>query len=199
MNDLPAPPRILGSLGDAPPLQAGTDRAHATDVRALFESERDALFRFLWRLTGNASDAEDLLQETFLAAWRKPDRFAPREHVGGYLRRTAFRLFLNARRKHERRAALDPRPVEASCESAERTVAESEARVELARRIRAAIDALPEPTRSAFVLFRFEGLPCAEIADLLGLTVDAVEGRLEVAMRELAVRLRPHADELPEL
>ncbi|MBK7878415.1 MAG: RNA polymerase sigma factor [Planctomycetes bacterium] len=198
MTDLPAP-RIFASVDGALPLQASLERPRTHELRALFESERDGLFRFLWHLTGNANDAEDLLQETFLTAWRKPEKFAPREHVGGYLRRTAFHVFLNARRKSERRAGLEPRPVEDSCESAARTVAESEAREELRRRVRGVVDALPEPTRRVFVLFRFEGLACAEIAALCGLSVDAVEGRIESAMRELAVRLAPHREELPEL
>lgn len=197
MTDLPAP-RILGSAEAARPLHPRQESDPTRDLRTLFESERDALFRFLWRLTSNASDAEDLLQETFLLAWTKPVRFTHREHLAAYFRRTAFRVFLNAKRKANRRRDLAPAPTSTSHESASRTVAEAEALAILRRHIHAAIQSLPEDTRRAFVLFRFENLTCAEIAELCGTTIDAVEGRIEHAMRELAVRLRPHRDNLPE-
>lgn len=199
MTELPAHSRILGPAEGAFPIRARLDRDGHPELRSLFEHEREGLFRFLWRLTGNASDAEDLLQDTFLTAWRKKDKFEARENAGAYLRRTAFRAFLNARRKSDRRAASAPRVEEPTTESAARTAAESDARACLAAHVRAAVDALPDDTREAFVLFRFEGLSCAEIARIAETTVDAVEGRIERAMKLLGARLRPHAEDLPEL
>jgi RNA polymerase sigma-70 factor (ECF subfamily) len=199
MTELPAQPRIFGSVGGAFPTRDRQEAAVTHDLRALFESERDGLFRFLWRLSGNATDAEDLLQETFLTAWRKRERFERSEHVAGYLRRTAFRLFLNARRKSDRRAALTSREEEPEAASACDAAAESDARKNLLRRVRTAIAALPDGTREAFLLFRYEELTCAEIATVMDVSVDAIEGRIERAMKTLATRLRPHAEDLPEL
>lgn len=162
-------------------------------LRALFQSERVPLFRFLYRLCGNPSDAEDLLQETFLAVWRKRHQFEGRGAAAGYLRRTAYRLFLNAREKRERRAGLlaladsDPRLAPAASAELER----AEAQAFLAARVRQAIDGLPGPMREAFVLFRYEGLTCIEIAEALDAPVKTVESRVRRATLQLAERLRP--------
>jgi RNA polymerase sigma-70 factor, ECF subfamily len=199
MTDVPAEARILASVDGELSIRGRLDGDRATEMRCLFEAERDGLFRFLWRLTGNANDAEDLLQETFLTAWRKQDKFQVRAGVTGYLRSTALHLFLNARSKRERRAALTPRETDAEVESASHCAAENEARESLRLRVRAAIAALPEGTREVFVLFRFEGMSCAEIARSCDLSVTTVEGRIERAMKQLATRLRPHAEDMPEL
>lgn len=200
MTDVPAPSRLAptapagGASSPIPPHEARPPH----ELCAVFERERDGLFRFLWRLTGDASDADDLLQDTFLTAWRKPELFRDRENLPAYLRRTAYRLFLNDREKLLRRAALAPPPVEALAESASASVAEQEAREHLRARVRRAIDRLPAGTREVFLLFRFEGLTCAEIARACDLTVDAVEGRIERATKLLAAQLLPHAEDLPE-
>ncbi len=163
-------------------------------LRALFDTERDPLFRFLYRLCGNPSDAEDLLQETFLAVWRKRHQFEGRGAAAGYLRRTGYRLFLNAREKRERRAGLlalvdsDPR----LAQSAALEVELAETRTFLAARVREAIDALPGPMREAFVLFRYEGLTCVEIAEALDAPVKTVESRVRRATLQLSEKLHAY-------
>lgn len=166
------------------------------EFRLLFVKHRDELFRFLYRLTGDAADAEDLLQDTFLMVWRKRGQFEGRGSVLGYLRRTAFRLFLNARETRMRRpsstaAELDVAgPTDASVER-------DEALRFLVGRVSAALEDLPEPARQVFVLFRYEGLSCPEIAELTGAPVKTVETRLRRATQLLAERLRPYRDQLP--
>lgn len=201
MTDVPAPSRLAQSApaaGASPPI-AHHEARPPHELCAVFERERDGLFRFLWRLTGDASDADDLLQDTFLTAWRKPELFADRANLGAYLRRTAYRLFLNDREKHLRRAALTPPPVERLAEPASDAAAEREARDAMHVRVQRAIDRLPEGTREVFLLFRFEGMSCAEIARTCELSVDAVEGRIERATKLLAAQLLPHAEDLPEV
>ena len=85
-------------------------------LKALFDDQRDRLYRMLLRLSGNAQDAEDLLQETFLVVWRKRDRFEGRGAPEGFLRTTAMRLFLNTRQ----RAAARPTTGASLDEAAER-------------------------------------------------------------------------------
>ncbi|MEO6711138.1 MAG: RNA polymerase sigma factor [Planctomycetota bacterium] len=166
------------------------------EFRALFEAERDRILRFLVHLTGNASDAEDLVQETFIAVWRKRDQFEGRGSAAGYLRRTAFHLFLNARQKQDRRNALAPASSEEPVCTPVVDFDDREAREVLVSRVRAAVDALPEGPREAFILFRFEGHSCAEIAEIMGTPKKTVESRLARAIQLLGERLKRQAREL---
>lgn len=162
--------------------------------QAMFEAHRDPVFRFLCRLTRSTADAEDLLQETFLAVWRKRAQFEGRGSTAGYLRRTAYRLFLNQREARERRRSLAP-TVSADASLPARSDDERERRESiefLAHRVREALDALPEPAREAFVLFRYEGLTCAQIADLAGAPVKTIESRIDRATRLLAEKLKAY-------
>jgi RNA polymerase sigma-70 factor (ECF subfamily) len=169
------------------------------EFRSLFEEQRDPLYRFLFRLTRHAPDAEDLLQETFLTVWRKRELFEGRGSPAGYLRRTAYRLFLNARELEARRARLAPRiatdgiatELDGELERPE-ALERRETISFLAERVREALDDLPEPARQAFVLFRYEGLSCAEIASLAGAPVKTIETRLARATRMIGQRLRPY-------
>lgn len=169
--------------------------------RETFLVHREPVHRFLHRLTRNAADADDLLQETFLAVWRNGHRMQTRESALPYLRRTAFRLYLNERGKRVRRARIDadrPPPAERSAPPADGEVARREALAFLAARAEEAIASLPDEQREAFTLFRFEGLTCAEIGEAMGVPAKTVETRVRRATQLLAERLRPHRDHLSE-
>jgi RNA polymerase sigma-70 factor (ECF subfamily) len=185
------------------PLPAGlgaSSRGGPGEFSGFFLTHRDALHRFLWRLTGNPADADDLLQETFLAVWKKRGQFEGRGSAEGWLRRTAFRLFLNQRTKSKRRASL----ADARCLARDRAVPPAEGAVDdreatafLVRRIEAALDELPDEPRVAFVLFRFEGLTCAQIAEATEVPVKTVETRLRRATELLAQKVAKYRDHLP--
>ncbi|MCB9916024.1 MAG: RNA polymerase sigma factor [Planctomycetes bacterium] len=165
------------------------------EFHGLFVSERDKLFRMLTRLTGNAQDAEDLLQETFLTAWRKRATFEGRGAPEGFLRTTALRQYLNwhargARRPQEHSTELvasEPPVPQLGAEPLER----DEARDFLVGRVRAELERLPREAREVFLLFRFEGLSCPEIAEALGAPLKTVQTRLRRATLALAERLEP--------
>jgi len=188
----PAPP----AAAEATLPVSTLDRA---EFRTVFEDQRQPLFRFLYRLTHNASDAEDLLQETFLAVWRKRDQFEGRGSVGGYLRSTAWRIYLNARERDERRAALAPKaaPDAEMPDEADPVLETSESAGFLLQRVRDELGRLPDGAREAFVLFRYEGLSCAEISALTGAPLKTVESRVARATRQLAERLRPYRHLMP--
>jgi RNA polymerase sigma-70 factor (ECF subfamily) len=178
------------------------------EFRALFLEQRDPLFRFLLRLTRNPSDAEDLLQETFMTVWRKRELFEGRGSAAGFLRRTAYRLFLNQSERVTRRAALAPvargeRHAEPAAQAANGDAQAAHERAEtvgfLVQRVRAALEELPEPTRTAFVLFRYEGLTCAEVAETQGAPLKTVETRIARATQLLAEKLKAYRDHVAHL
>ncbi len=211
--DLPPPLLVSPTLVSRASLPGGALNAPRTcashvaglsthQFRELFEREGSNVLRFLLRLTRNRSDADDLLQETFLTVWRKRDQFEGRGAVEGWLKRTAWRTYLNARTLRERRtrlAAIDEqeRAMEASEPPADSGPEQRDAHAFLAAKIRAAVDELPEPAREAFVLFRFEGLTCAQIASLTDTPLKTVETRVARATKLLAERLRPFRDNVP--
>jgi len=156
----------------------------------LFERQREPLYRFLYRLTGHRADAEDLLQEAFATVWRKRDLYDGRGSPDGFVRRTAYRLFLNSWKKTARRRDLAPPPFPPEpAPAAAGEVAEREARTFLMERVQEALDALPEPHRHAFVLFRFEGWTAREIAEATETPVKTVETRVRRATLALAESL----------
>jgi RNA polymerase sigma-70 factor, ECF subfamily len=173
-------------------------RAGEAEFRRLFDAHAGAVHRLLHRLTRNAADADDLLQETFLVVWRKQEQFDGRGSAEGWLRRIAFRTYLNERTRTKRRSALDaraPRP------SAERTepppdgaVARREALGLLAERVEEALATLPDEPREAFVLFRCEGMTCAQIAELTEVPAKTIETRVRRATELLARKLAPYRD-----
>jgi RNA polymerase sigma-70 factor (ECF subfamily) len=191
-----------GTPGPVPLLEAGgaARPAGPGDFSAFFDTNRDAIHRFLWRLTRNAADADDLLQETFLSAWRKRAQFEGRGSAEGWLRKTAFRLYLNQRTKTVRRADLavaHSPPREGSVPPAERAFDDRESAEFLLRRVADAVDALPDGPREAFVLFRYEGMNCAAIAEATDTPMKTVETRLRRATELLTQQLARYRDELP--
>ncbi len=171
------------------------DRALPGDgdgFRRLFEEHRDTVFRFLYRLAGNRQDAEDLAQDTFVRLWRKRDQFRGNGSVEGYLRRIAYRTFLNARARLSR--AHGPHveeiePVDGNPDPSE-SASRSELKSFLLAHVRRAVDELPSSWREPFVLFRYEGLKLRQIADTLGITPKAAEIRVARALERVASRLR---------
>jgi len=160
--------------------------------RRLYEANRASIHRLLARLARDGHAADDLLQETFLTVWRKRAQFRGEGSVEGWMKTIAVRTYLNARPRLVRALAetglpMDPpaRPGVASDDVGGRLD-----RNALLAQVRAAVDGLPAGWREPFVLFRYEGLTCAEVAQLMGLSPKAVELRLARALRAVAERVR---------
>jgi len=165
------------------------DREH---FRRLFEAHREGVFRFLYRLSGNRHDAEDLLQDTFARLWHKRDQFRGDGSLAGYLRRIAYRTFLNARTRLARVRAARPldvvEPADPAAGPGDRASRDDLHRF-LLEQVRRAVDDLPDSLREPFVLFRYEGSTLNEIAEILGITPKAAELRVARALKRVAERL----------
>lgn len=170
----------------------GALKGDGDEFRRLFEEHRDVVFRFLYRLAGNRQDAEDLAQDTFVRLWRKRDQFRGDGSVEGYLRRIAYRTFLNARARLSRPRGphmQEIEPVDGTPDPSE-SASRSELKSFLLAHVRRAVEELPSSWREPFVLFRYEGLKLREIADTLGITPKAAEIRVARALERVAARLR---------
>jgi RNA polymerase sigma-70 factor (ECF subfamily) len=167
-------------------LQAARKGNHTAFAR-LYDDHHLPLFRFAWRLTNSVADAEDIVQECFLALLR-PDcpydaaRTPLRTYLFGAVRNQALK------RLRSREDAVDP-PTLADLRSPE-----SEAiRSEITDIVAAAVRALPELQREALILAHYEHLALAEIADILEIEIAAVKSRLQRARAALREALAEHA------
>lgn len=166
----------------------GGDRAA---FEALYRRYRDRLYAFLVRHIGDSATAQDLFQETFLRVLRARARYQPRAPFATWLFTIARNLYLDSvkragipRTSSELEAALhaapDPRP------DPLQALEEREADALLRR----AVASLAEEDRAILVLSRFEGFRYRQIAEILGISEDAVKVRAHRALQALRQILR---------
>jgi RNA polymerase sigma-70 factor (ECF subfamily) len=159
---------------------------------------QDRLYPTLFRLTGCAEDALDLLQEAFLRAYQKLDRFHGESSFYTWVYRIAVNLTLSHRRKrrHASNAGLPfdlPDPSGPDHPASALEIRERDARIQ------AALDALAPDYRAVVVMKEFDGLRYEEIGALLGVPVGTVRSRLHRARCELRDRLVSLIDDEPGL
>jgi RNA polymerase sigma-70 factor (ECF subfamily) len=165
------------------------ERCRQGDLAAfeeVYRTHAGRLYSVACRMVGNRADAEDLLQEIFLAAHRKLDSFRGESALGTWLYRLATNLCLDHLRSRAARTgqltdALDDEPGladEGTRGLADRTLT----RMDLER----ALAQLPEGCRAAFVLHDVEGLEHREVAEALGIA----EGTSKSQVHKARLRLR---------
>ena len=150
------------------------------------------------RIAGNAADADEVLQEAFLRAWRKAPAWRTNDQTDGtasfatWLTRVVVHLAIDRRR---RRSVL---PLETAGDPPDqrRSIDGHIADRETAAAVSAAINQLPERQRAALLLCYFEGLSNADAAAALEIGVGALESLLVRARRQLRAKLAPHRDAL---
>jgi RNA polymerase sigma-70 factor (ECF subfamily) len=157
-------------------------------VLRYFDEHHAPLFRFAWRLTGSVADAEDIVQECFLALLRPgcafdPNRTAPRTYLFGAVRNQALKRL---RRPAVPADAQAPPTPERECYDGE-----------LKQVVAAAIGQLPEGQREVLLLAHYEQMAPAEIADILEIELGAAKSRLQRArasLRETLAAYAPHPE-----
>ncbi len=142
------------------------------------------VYRLAYRLTGNAADAEDLTQDTFIRVFRSLDSYEPGTFEG-WLHRITTNLFLDGARRRAR-IRFVPLPQDAErlvgrAVSPERALLDGAFEADVA----AALAALSPDFRAAVVLADVEGLSYAEIAAVLGVKVGTVRSRIHRARGQL--------------
>jgi len=185
-------------------------RIRAGDRSACAECvERHAagLYRLALRLMRDEAEAEDVVQETFLNAFKAIDSFDGRSKLSTWLYRIAYNAALmRLRRWQPATVSVDepvlsqdgdemPRQLFDWCCLPEQDFETGEARAEL----EAAIQELPEKLKMVFILRELEGLSTEETASALGLSLEAVKTRLHRARLWLRERLAGYFTELAQV
>jgi RNA polymerase sigma-70 factor, ECF subfamily len=160
--------------------------------RALVERHSRSVFRLAYRMTGNEQDAEDVVQESFLRAYRQLGRFEARANFGTWLYRITANCAVDlmrarqARHDQTRSDSLDE-DLRSDRPDPER-LSES---AEIQRRVSEAMAALSPLERAAFTLRHYEGRTIDEISRTLGLGTSAAKHSVFRAVRKLRAALEP--------
>ncbi|MGZ4845745.1 MAG: RNA polymerase sigma factor [Candidatus Angelobacter sp.] len=172
--------------------------------RVLVERHSRSIFRVVYRMTGNQQDAEELVQETFLRAYKSLERFELRANFSTWLYRIAVNRtldFLSARKTHMQTndtfqivdnpdagdssqiqvPAMDPGP--------DRLVLSTEMKGKIA----GALGQLTPAERLAFTMRHMEGRSIEEISQTLNLKASAAKNSVFRAVQKLRQQLEPYA------
>ena len=167
--------------------------------RLLVERHSSAVFRLAYRMTGNEQDAEDVVQETFLRAYKQLHRFDGRAAFATWLFRIAancsldlIRVRKNRKEQQDCPAGLDGElhwldRVAATDPSPERLTHSGQ----IAGLLEPALEQLSDMERAAFVLRHYEGCDIEEIARTLGVRANAAKHSVFRAVQKLRRALEP--------
>ncbi|TVR63999.1 MAG: sigma-70 family RNA polymerase sigma factor [Gemmatimonadales bacterium] len=186
-----------------PGVPSTTEGAEAAFEREALP-EMEAVFGFALRLSGGRDQAQDLVQETYLRAWRSWDRYTPGTRIRSWLfticRNLFYRREQRSRRHHEIvKQIAEEEPASVAMDAVVYRATRSHdpqgafwdriLDVEVLR----ALDALPPPFREALILADLESLPYDEIATVLDVAVGTVKSRIFRARRMMQEQLYDYA------
>lgn len=159
----------------------------------------DDVHRFAWSLARNQADADDLVQETYLRAFRSWRTFLPGSDVRRWLFTICRNVFLRSRKREQRYEPLEDgegetiRAVEQHAAWAREGVDAALLRLDLRPAVERALEALQEPFRSAVVLVDLEDHSYDDASAMLGVPVGTVRSRLFRGRRILQEHLMAFA------
>jgi RNA polymerase sigma-70 factor (ECF subfamily) len=170
--------------------------------RGLVERHSRAVYRLAHRMTGNPQDAEDVVQETFLKAYRQLGRFESRANFSTWLHRIAVNCSIDLirSRKHQETGhdAADLDLLDSAAGNNDQRVDPSPERLmlssEVQERVGRAMEGLTPMERAAFVLRHFEGQSIDEISRALGLKANAAKHSIFRAVRKMRLALEPFVE-----
>ena len=160
----------------------------------------DALYNFAIKMTGDSDDASDLLQETYLKAFRFWDKFEKGTNCKAWLFRIMKNTYINTYRKNTKEPdKVDYEEIENFYENIKPSSTDS-AHLEkdiydnlLDDELSSAISSLPEDFRTVIILCDIEGYTYDEIADFVDVPVGTVRSRLHRARKMLFTKLHSYA------
>ena len=196
---------VQPAIGDRPRTGADDDgalvrRAQDGDLGAfeqLVERHTQRVYRAIVSIVGSHGDAEDAVQETFLKVFRHLSGFQGASRFSTWVTRIAINEGLQQLRRRKPSESLDdtpedrqfrPRNVQAWSDDPERLLAREETRT----LVRNALAEIPLAYRVVVTLQQIEGLPVAEVAEALGLSVGAVKTRAHRGRLMMREKLAPH-------
>ncbi|MEK6154486.1 sigma-70 family RNA polymerase sigma factor [Flavobacteriaceae bacterium 3-367] len=147
---------------------------------SLFRAHSKTVFNFIYYKYGNEEKAYDVVQEAFIKLWENCGKVGP-EKAKSYVYTIANNLYLNVLKAEKVRLRYANTPQDTASESPEFLMEEKQYKEKLDR----ALNQLPENQRTTFLLNRIDGKKYAEIAEMEGVSVKAIEKRMHLALKTL--------------
>ena len=168
--------------------------------RVLVEQHSRSVFRLAFRMIGNEQDAEDVVQESFLRAYRQLGRFESRANFGTWLYRITANCAVDLMRAKQ--ARHDQSRAETLDDAVDTTLSQlpdperMAGSAEIQRRVTKALEGLSPLERAAFTLRHYEGRSIEEISRTLGLGTSAAKHSVFRAVKKLRAVLEPLAQKV---
>lgn len=156
----------------------------AVSYRILADEHLRSIVNYAYRLLTDRTEAEDIAQETFLRLWTHANDWQPQSRLSTWLHRVAHNLCIDRLRQHREQVAEQVERVRATDRPSSLV-----ARKQLAEFVEDAMAALPERQRAAIGLVHYQGLSNIEAAQVMDVSVDALESLLARARGTLRKNL----------
>lgn len=150
----------------------------------IFKTNSKTVFNHIYYKYGNEEKAYDTVQEAFIKLWENCAKVAP-EKAKSFVYTVANNLYLNIIKAEKVRLKYADKSLKTTHESPEFLMEESEFKEKLEN----ALNSLPENQRVTFLLNRIDGKKYAEIAELEGVSVKAIEKRMHLALKALREKI----------
>lgn len=157
------------------------------EFRVLVEKYSRAVFRLAYRMTGNEQDAEDVVQEAFLRAFKQLNRYESRSSFSTWLYRIAANYSLDLIRARRKTDPVEDMVLAEPAAGPERLAESGQVQATLD----IALASLTQQERTAFVLRHYEGLSIEEISGTLGINNNAAKHSVFRAVQKLRKALAP--------
>jgi RNA polymerase sigma-70 factor, ECF subfamily len=163
----------------------------------LVQRHSRSIFRVAFRMTGNEEDAEEVVQETFLRAYKRLDKFESRSAFSTWVYRIAVNCSIDLREKKQPGSSLqiseEPEPGEKEVQLASDKPSPEQwvFSAQVKEKIDTAMSLLTATERTAFVLRHMEGKSIHEIADVLGIRPNSTKNSIFRAVKKMRRALEP--------
>ncbi|MEO9892209.1 sigma-70 family RNA polymerase sigma factor [Aurantibacter sp.] len=150
----------------------------------VFKSNSKTVFNFIYYKFGNEEKAHDAVQEAFVKLWENCSKVSP-DKAKSFLYTVANNLYLNVIKAEKVRLKYADKSLKSTNETPEFIMEENEFKVKLEK----ALNDLPDIQRTTFLLNRIDGKKYAEIAEMEGVSIKAIEKRIHLALKSLREKI----------
>ena len=195
-------PMTYATMTDLELVEAARQNQDKRAFAILLQRYQRPLYNYILRMIGQAAEAEELFQETFLRIYQNLEHFRGGASFSPWAYRIAHNICIDALRSPRKRlfTSLDAeygesnQSLEDVLEGRSPNPEDELYRQQLAFHIQEAVEKLPVAIRSVFVLYQYQHLPYEQIAETLSIPLGTVKSRMHTALRKLSHSLRQFSD-----